>query len=168
MTAFKDWKPSDLEAHQRRVAAGKAKASEKSENKSGGEMPRVASCRTMLKTADNKPRAKSGYNKDVALAYFKSHGLPVPVTEYRFAHTIGRRWRFDFAWCSSPFKIYTLALEVQGGIFIQGRHSRGAAMLKEWEKLNEASCMGWRIIYCQPKDLMTQATIDVIKRCLEI
>lgn len=39
-------------------------------------------------------------------------------------------------------------------------------MLKEWEKLNEAAALGWRVIYCQPDDLCTLATVDLIKRCL--
>lgn len=59
-----------------------------------------------------------------------------------------------------------IALEVQGGIFVNGRHSRGAALLKEWEKLNTAAEMGFRIIYCQPCDLLTKQTADTIRKCL--
>ena len=86
-------------------------------------------------------------------------GLPVPVAEFRF-HPV-RKWRFDHAW--PEHRVY---LEVQGGIFTNGRHSRGAAMLKEWEKINTASGMGYRVLYCQPRDLMTTATVVAIRAAL--
>ena len=72
-------------------------------------------------------------------------GLPPPRSEYRFAAP--RKWRFDWAW---PHP-YCIALEVQGGLFSGGRHVRGAALLKEHEKLNAAAIRGWRLLYCTPK-----------------
>ena len=62
----------------------------------------------------------------------RAAGVPAPQAEFRFAPP--RRWRFDFAW-----PLHALALEVQGGLFVRGRHSRGAALLKEHEKLNAAA-----------------------------
>jgi len=100
------------------------------------------------------------YNTDIVTAYFKSQGIPAPVYELRF-HAI-RKWRFDLAW---PDK--KVALEVQGGIFTGGRHNRGAAMLKEWEKLNTAAGMGWRLLYCQPSALCMDETVEYIKTALE-
>ena len=66
-------------------------------------------------------------------------GLPRPIPEYRFSPP--RRWRFDWAWPNHDFGYGGVALEKQGGLFIQGRHSRGAALLKEHEKLNEAATL---------------------------
>jgi len=100
------------------------------------------------------------YNSEIVASYFQEQGIPEPVFEHRFHST--RKWRLDIAWPE-----YRLALEVQGGIFVRGRHSRGAAMLKEWEKLNELACMGWRVIYCQPRDLCTQDMVVTIKRALK-
>lgn len=128
----------------------------------------------------NERRAKSGYNPQIVLAYFNEMGLPEPVLEYQFHPE--RRWRFDFSWEKRDVfgwdeaqevevrtTIHTkLALEVQGGIWSQGRHTRGAALLKEWEKLNQAAVLGWRILYCQPDDLCTEQTIALIKRALGI
>jgi len=116
-------------------------------------------------------RSKNGYNVDIVLAYFRSHKLPIPKAEFRFHET--RLWRFDFAWDMKnrgyPEDIYTnVALEIDGGIWVNGGHNRGAQMLKTWEKENEAACMGWRIIRCQPKDLCTQNTVNLIKRALGI
>ena len=88
-----------------------------------------------------------------------SYGLPAPVAEHRFHAT--RKWRFDWAWPGQR-----VALEVQGGIFCRGRHTQGAALLKEWEKLNTAASLGWRILYCQPKELLTAATMELIRNAL--
>lgn len=110
----------------------------------------------------------SASNNDLIVSYFISEKLPAPIFEYKF-HNI-RRWRFDWAWLEQR-----VALEIQGGIFIMGRHSRGAALLKEWEKLNAAAIMGWRILYCQPSDLFKgkifspkQEIINIIKQALNI
>lgn len=97
------------------------------------------------------------YNPQIVSAYYVQSGLPAPVFEHRFHHT--RKWRLDIAWPD-----HKLAVEVQGGIFIQGRHSRGAAMLKEWEKLNALAVMRWRVMYCQPKDV---CTIEFVTRLID-
>lgn len=94
------------------------------------------------------------------LALCKAAKLPQPVMEHRFHDK--RRWRFDFAWPE-----YKVALEVEGGVWVGGRHTRGSGFVKDIEKYNEAACLGWRIIRCQPKQLLTQTTIDTIKRAIE-
>ena len=99
------------------------------------------------------------YAPKIVNAWFKEVGIPEPVYEYKF-HPV-RRWRMDLAWIEQ--KVY---LEVQGGIFVQGRHSRGAAMLKEWQKINTASGMGWRVLYCQPKDLCTMGVSEIIRTAI--
>lgn len=49
-----------------------------------------------------------------------------------------------------------VALECEGGIWIQGRHNRGMGFLKDCEKYNTAVLMGWRVLR------YTTATIDQI------
>ena len=90
----------------------------------------------------------------------KQVGIPEPTYEHVFHPT--RKWRMDLAWPEQ--KVF---LEVQGGIFTNGRHARGAAMLKEFEKINTASSMGWRVLYCQPSDLCMMKTVEVIRAALE-
>lgn len=85
-------------------------------------------------------------------------GLPEPVAEFRFAPP--RRWRFDWAWPA-----HRLAMEVQGGIWTQGRHTRGAALLKEHEKLNTAACLRWRVLYVTPARLLIDGP-DLVRRAL--
>lgn len=84
----------------------------------------------------------------------------MPLTEHRFHPT--RKWRFDYAW-----EDHRVALEVEGGVWVGGRHTSGAGFVKDMEKYNEAAAMGWRIIRCQPKELCSSKTVDNIKRALQ-
>lgn len=84
----------------------------------------------------------------------------MPLTEHRFHVT--RRWRFDYAWPD-----YQVALEVEGGVWVGGRHTSGAGFVKDMEKYNEAACMGWRIIRCQPRQLCTMQTVETLRRALQ-
>lgn len=86
-------------------------------------------------------------------------GNPVPVPEHKFHPT--RRWRFDWSWPQQR-----LALEVQGGLFIQGRHSRGAALMKEHEKLNEAATRGWRVLFVTPRQIVDGSALALVERAL--
>jgi len=69
----------------------------------------------------------------------RAAGLPDPVREYRF--DASRRWRFDFAWLAPR-----VALEVEGGTYSGGRHSRGSGFEKDAEKYNRAAILGWTVI----------------------
>lgn len=64
---------------------------------------------------------------------------PTDVTpEHKFHPS--RRWRFDFA--HIPTKT---AIELEGGIWSQGRHTRGSGFRSDCEKYNEATRLGWRV-----------------------
>ena len=99
------------------------------------------------------------YKPSIVSAYFREHGLPGLAFEHRFHHE--RKWRFDMAWVADK-----VAIECDGGIWIGGGHNRGAQMLKDWEKRNEATAMGWRVFYCQPKDLLTPTMAALVKRAM--
>ena len=65
--------------------------------------------------------------------------LPMPERQHRFGPS--RKWRFDFAW-----PLLMVALEVDGGTWSGGRHTRGAGFERDCEKLSEAACQGWRVL----------------------
>lgn len=81
--------------------------------------------------------------------------------EYKFHLT--RRWRFDYA-----LPAYKIALEVEGGAFTGGRHTRGKGFLGDMEKYNTATCLGWRIVRCTPNQLLTTETLQMIKKLMTI
>lgn len=88
--------------------------------------------------------------------------LRQPERQYRF-HPI-RRWRFDFAW---PDK--KLAVEIDGGVWVGGRHVRGGGFIKDCDKLNEAAALGWRVLRFTSHHLTDAAiieTINLVARCL--
>jgi hypothetical protein len=83
----------------------------------------------------------------------------MPIAEYRFAPP--RRWRFDFAWIDQR-----LALECQGGIFTQGRHTRGPALLREFEKLNAAAALGYRVLFVTPQQLQDGEAVRIAREAI--
>lgn len=96
-----------------------------------------------------------------ALAFFellRKAGLPKPEREVTFAKVpLNRNWRWDFCWAD-----HWLALEVQGAIFTQGRHTRGAALLREMEKLNAGAMLGYRVMFTTPKQLASPELVAQI------
>lgn len=62
-----------------------------------------------------------------------------PVREYRFHPK--RKWRFDAA-----FPELKLAIELEGGVWTRGRHTRGSGFTADCEKYNHAAVMGWRVL----------------------
>ena len=68
------------------------------------------------------------------------------VNEYRF-HQL-RQWRFDWAMPEAR-----VAVEVEGGVWIQGGHTRGAGYSANLEKYNEAAALGWIVLRFTPQML---------------
>lgn len=87
--------------------------------------------------------------------------LPDPEREYRF-HPV-RKWRFDFAW---PGKM--IAVEVDGGTWSGGRHTRGAGFEKDCEKVNTAVLMGWRVFRFTTGMVDRGEALQVITRALTL
>ena len=73
-------------------------------------------------------------------------GLPAPEREHRF--DAERRWRFDFAWPSLK-----VAVEIEGGVWVRGRHVRPVGYLSDIEKYNRAVVLGWRVLRYAPHQL---------------
>ena len=63
-------------------------------------------------------------------------GLPCPFEEHRFCE---RKFRFDLAWPDRK-----LACEIDGAVWTNGRHSRGAGIQRDCEKFSLAAIHGWR------------------------
>lgn len=61
------------------------------------------------------------------------------VQEYRF--NPDRRWKADFR-----IEGYQILVEVEGGAFSNGRHTRGEGYTSDCEKYSTAAAMGWTVI----------------------
>ena len=105
-------------------------------------------------------RQSSGERAFITL--WRMFGGPEPVAEYRFHRD--RRWRFDFAWPD-----VRCAVEIDGGAFTRGRHTRGKGFEADLEKMNEATLLGWRVFRFTPQMLSRdpvanlQPVIDFIR-----
>lgn len=82
------------------------------------------------------------------------------VPEFRF-HPV-RKWRADYAILS-----HKILIEVEGAVWVQGRHTRGAGFLKDIEKYNTATSMGYSILRTTPQKLMSKETLDFIKETIK-
>ncbi len=92
-------------------------------------------------------------NGEKFLLTIADYGLPAPVPEFKFDPN--RKWRYDWAW---PDK--KIALEVEGAVFAQGRHTRGAGVLNDMLKYNAGVIAGWRILRCTPAQLGTSENVS--------
>ena len=86
--------------------------------------------------------------------------LPEPNEEYRFAPP--RRWRFDYSWPSVK-----VALEVEGGVFVAGRHARGAGMINDMEKYNTATLAGWKVLRVTPTQIADGSALTLIEQAIK-
>lgn len=75
----------------------------------------------------------------------QENGLPEPSEQLRFDPS--RRWRLDWAFPGM------IAVEIQGGSFIGGHHSRGLSQQDDWEKINHAQCQGWIVLQFSPRQI---------------
>ena len=78
--------------------------------------------------------------------------------EFKF-HPV-RKWRFDFALAKG------VAVEVDGGIWIAGRHVRGKGVEEDMEKLNSAALLGWRVLRFSTGMVKSGVAIDTIRRAM--
>lgn len=105
-----------------------------------------------------------------------AEGLPHPKLQYRFAlDVIGDKkgirdrlqqaglkdWRFDMAWPD-----YKLAVEVEGGTFVNGGHNRGKYYSDNCRKYNEATLMGWRVLRFTTDQVGSGYASATVARCL--
>ncbi len=61
------------------------------------------------------------------------------LKEYKFIEN--RRFRFDYA-----FTGIKLALEIEGGIYVGGRHVRGVGYTRDVVKYNYAMVRNWKVL----------------------
>lgn len=78
-----------------------------------------------------------------------------PEEEFRFHPT--RKWRFDFAYPEQK-----IAVEVEGGTWVGGRHIHPVGFEKDCEKYNAATAMGWKVFRVPPKLLTVEYLSELL------
>ena len=107
-------------------------------------------------TKKSRQRSNSPKLTDVFTTICKTDLKVECVKEYRFHPK--RMWRFDYA-----IPEHKVALEVEGGVWTNGRHIRAQGFLGDMEKYNTATLMGWKVLRTTPDDLYKLATLKMIK-----
>ena len=110
---------------------------------------------------------------DLLQLHCKALKLPIPETEYRFAPP--RRWRADYFFAnavsnigtSSVIKYMPLAVEIEGGAFSGGRHTRGAGFLADMSKYNHMSIMGISLLRFTPTQVEKGEAALMVKKWFE-
>lgn len=88
----------------------------------------------------------------------RAAGLDDGLAEQVRFHPL-RRWRWDFGWPAER-----LAVEVDGGLYIRGAHSRPAGQLRDMAKQNEAVLAGWRVLRVTREHLRSGEALGWIAR----
>lgn len=120
-------------------------------------LARAESVGPTARLPDDTPAEPTG--QELFWQQCRAAGLPAPRFEYRFDDT--RKWRFDICFPESR-----VAVEVQGGLFSGGRHVRGAALLREYEKLNAAAIAGWCVLLVTPTQVEDGECLELVRAAL--
>lgn len=88
-----------------------------------------------------------GYgSRDAALQFchlWEEYGVtPYPKREVSLEGS-PEQWRYDFLWALDKG---ALIVEIDGGVFSQGGHTRGVGFTKDCRKLNYATLQGFRVL----------------------
>lgn len=70
-----------------------------------------------------------------------------------------RRWRADFA-----YPDLRILIEVEGGTWRRGRHTRGAGYEKDCEKYNAAALAGWLVLRFTANMVDDGRALDTIEK----
>lgn len=87
-------------------------------------------------------------------------GLPTPIRQFIF-HPI-RQWKSDFVWPK-----YNLICEVEGGVYIKGRHTRGVGFENDCEKYNNATILGYRVLRVTARHIQSGEALQWISEILD-
>ena len=85
--------------------------------------------------------------------------LPMPAREYVFLPP--KKYRADFCWIEQR-----LVVEVDGGSWVAGRHTRGAGFEADHERDALAMLHGWRVLRVTPKQVESGIALTWIEGLL--
>jgi len=85
--------------------------------------------------------------------------LPLPDREYQFHPT--RKWKIDFCWPRLK-----LAVEIEGGLWRHGRHNTPLGYIKDMEKYNEITRMGYKLFRFSGEAVKNESAINFIKEII--
>lgn len=97
--------------------------------------------------------------EEILAFHIRAAKLESPKREFIFHSS--RKWRFDFAW---PQK--KIAVEVEGGIWTGGRHTRAKGFIDDCEKYNAAALLGWMVLRFPVEHIKSGEALQIIETAL--
>lgn len=107
-------------------------------------------------------KSEHGVTREPAWLVGQPYCLQCKAPAYAHEYVKGRKWAFDFAWPERK-----IALEVEGGVYSQGRHVRGRGYEKDAEKYREAARQGWDVIRVTGRQVTSGEALAIIERALK-
>jgi very-short-patch-repair endonuclease len=98
-------------------------------------------------------------NRTAFLRQIAHAKLPTPEVEVQLIP--GRRWRYDFLWRGPA-----LVVEIDGGIWIRGRHVTGPGRINDIRKSNAAVLAGYRQLTFTPDDIKSGLAVNTLAALL--
>jgi hypothetical protein len=129
---------------------------------------RIRSTASAAPKATAKPKAAPKLTLEQRLLVTQLEGKGIEAKpEYYFHAT--RKWRVDVLAVrpeTSDRYERVVAIEIDGGIFVRGRHSGGVGQLKDMEKHNALAEYGFRLLRFTPQQVRDGSALEQIVRCL--
>lgn len=141
---WKGWEGFDPVAHERAVRSEGTLGRSKPHSKPRSKAAHVAS------------KLESALLQQIALV-----GLPMPEREVTVI--VGRRFRADLCWPAQR-----VIAECEGGVWTEGRHSRGAGYTSDCEKYNLLALDGWTVIRATADHIRSGKALAWIAKALAI
>lgn len=104
--------------------------------------------------------AKEEQTRLILFSLLDEINMPRPLTEHKF-HPV-RKWRFDYAWPSEM-----VAVEIEGGVWSNGRHTRGEGYTDDLVKYNEAALLGWLVLRFTHEQIEDGTYIPYLREALK-
>jgi len=111
----------------------------------------------------NNPYLHTNVNYGFFITILKQQLLTNVVPEYRFCPE--RKYRIDVA-----LPVYKIAIEIEGGVYQTASigHASIGGILRDMEKYNLLTELGWRVLRYTTDKLNKSATLEQIKNTINI
>lgn len=97
--------------------------------------------------------------EDTLDVQLRAAGLAPYERQFLFAkQAMGRRWAADFCWPD-----HHLIVEVDGGVYSGGRHTRGKGFEGDCDKLNAAAKLGYAVLRFTAKHIKDGSAVTLIE-----
>lgn len=127
--------------------------------RTGPQRPKAASTATKRQRPAHWPPGVDSELEMMLVTRLERAGLPLGEGQYRFVP--GRLYRFDRAYPSQM-----VAVEIQGGVWVNGAHSRGSGVERDCVKLSIAAALGWRVLPISKAMIESGQAVELIRQAL--